>query len=78
MACNYCQMNRINSEAEEKQLVVTLIHDPELPGESNRNVYLHPKLINMHTELTSLTHKSIKQSVYFRAWLMEIPDKCVC
>lgn len=71
--CNYCALKHLRAKAEREGSVVTLKRSTELPM-GGTDVYLHPKDVSVE----DLIRSSELHDKYFCAWLMEIPDHCVC
>jgi len=70
-SCNYCTLKGIRERAKENGLKVTLLIDNWFDGHpSGTSVYVHPKDVKI------VDKKARKK--YFKAWLMEIPNKCCC
>lgn len=72
--CNYCTLQRIRRDAKKKGMEVTVLGDADW-GMGGKNVYVHPTAVNI-AELEGGEDGERKQ--YRMAWLMSIPDQCVC
>jgi hypothetical protein len=61
--CNYCSLKVIKKEAGLRGHVIT---------HRGQDIYVHP----LGVDITHLSEK--ERDKYWRAWMMEITDHCVC
>ena len=74
--CCRCQLEKLKSEAKEKNLKVTTIPDIVLKKHTRSvSIYLHPKRIKISKSSFGEFHPHNK---YWRCWLMLISPNCVC
>lgn len=68
--CNFCNLRWFQSRAKSQGKEITLLR------ESGGNaVYMHPKDVDVRTLEGG---KDGERARYWKAWLMEITDHCVC
>lgn len=69
-SCNHCNLERMRCDARAHKQRVTLI--PATWGLGGVEVYVHPRTVNVR----KLTKAQAKR--YWRAWMMEVTEHCVC
>ena len=73
--CNYCTFRRIRKSAKEKGFKVTILNDAKWHPGGGKNVYVHPRNIQIHKLGGGEDGEREKYRV---AWMMEIPETCQC
>jgi len=67
--CNYCNLQRIRKRAKAAGEKVSKRINRKHGGV---DIYTYPKTVTLR-EL-----RGARREQYFRAWYMELPDKCAC
>lgn len=64
--CNYCNYKRYKADAKHDNMALTYLHN---------RVWIHPRDIKIPTNAHP---DNPKYKPYFRAWFMELTDRCAC
>jgi hypothetical protein len=78
--CNFCTLRTIKASAKKKHLKVTT----QRGWHNGIDVFVHPRDIKILPTASVFDHMDVgdeddpQRKRYFVAWLMEVPDKCMC
>lgn len=68
--CNWCNLQQYKRDAKQLSLKITLLPAKRRMG--GTEVYMHPKNIDVKKLKPNERHE------YFKAWMMEIGERCAC
>ncbi|HEX9232467.1 MAG TPA: hypothetical protein VF849_00170 [Blattabacteriaceae bacterium] len=71
--CNYCSLEDTKYQARKSKMKITMLPSTRSEGLEGIDIYIHPKEVRLKNPISEGDHKK-----YFKSWMWEITDHCVC